>query len=143
MKKNSILITTTFVLVFFIQMVTATEINAVRYGSRIDVTIDGQIFTSYVFSMDEKFPFFFPVNGPVTGGSVTSMRNSEYPWHCSLFLACDMVNGGNYWYEGFERGQAAGQCRKPQIPQRRKDHTALSCTDSCRRPPNSRYCRTV
>ena len=105
MKKKSILVATTLFLAFFIQMISAAEIKAVQHGSRIEVTIDGQIFTGYVFSVDEKFPFLFPINGPETGGSVTSMRNSDYPWHCSLFLACDMVNGGNYWYEGFERGQ--------------------------------------
>ena len=45
------------------------------------------------------------MNGPVSGGSVTSMRNGEYPHHSSLFFGCDLVNGGNYWQEGLERGR--------------------------------------
>lgn len=80
-------------------------INAVKTGSKINITIDGKFFTSYIFSEDEKYPFFYPVNGPISGGSVTSMRNAVYPHHSSLFFGCDMVNGGNYWQEGLERGR--------------------------------------
>jgi Methane oxygenase PmoA len=83
----------------------AAKITAVKVGSKISVTIDGKFFTSYIFSSDEKYPFFYPVNGPLSGGSVTSMRNGEYPHHSSLFFGCDQVNGGNYWQEGLERGR--------------------------------------
>ena len=83
----------------------AAKITAVKAGSKINVTIDNKYFTSYIFSDDEKYPFFYPVNGPVSGGSVTSMRNGEYPHHSSLFFGCDLVNGGNYWQEGLERGR--------------------------------------
>ena len=84
---------------------TAAKITAVKVGSKISVTVNGNFFTSYIFSEDEKYPFFYPVNGPVSGGSVTSMRNSEYPHHSSLFFGCDQVNGGNWWQEGLERGR--------------------------------------
>ncbi len=80
-------------------------VNATKIGNRIDVTIGNTFFTSYRFQPDEKYPFFFPVNGPVSGAGVTSMRNGEYPHHSSLFFGCDRVNGGNYWQEGLERGQ--------------------------------------
>lgn len=83
----------------------AQKVNAIRIGNRIDVTIGPNFFTSYRFYDDEKYPFFFPVNGPVSGGSVTSMRNGVYPHHSSLFFGCDRVNGGNYWQEGLERGR--------------------------------------
>jgi len=83
----------------------AAKITAVKVGSKINVTIGNKYFTSYIFSEDEKYPFFYPVNGPASGGSVTSMRNSEYPHHSSLFFGCDLVNGGNYWQEGLERGR--------------------------------------
>lgn len=83
----------------------AAKITAVKVGSKINVTIDNRYFTSYIFSEDEKYPFFYPVNGPVSGGSVTSMRNGEFPHHSSLFFGCDLVNGGNYWQEGLERGR--------------------------------------
>ena len=81
-----------------------SQVTAVKVCSRIDVSINGNLFTQYIFSEDEKYPFFFPVNGP-SGFSVTSMRNSLYPHHSSLFFGCDRVNGGNYWQEGLDRGR--------------------------------------
>jgi hypothetical protein len=80
------------------------KLAASRVGTRIDVSIGGKFFTSYRFAADEKYPFFFPVNGP-SGASVTSMRNGEYPHHSSLFFGCDKVNGGNYWQEALDRGR--------------------------------------
>lgn len=82
-----------------------SKVNAVQVGNRIDVTVGNLFFTSYRFEDDEKYPFFFPVNSPVSGASVTSMRNGIYPHHSSLFFGCDRVNGGNYWQEGLERGR--------------------------------------
>ena len=92
-------------LAFGLMPCNAAKINAVKVGSKINVTIDGKFFTAYIFSSDEKYPFFYPVNGPISGGSVTSMRNGEYPHHSSLFFGCDKVNDGNYWQEGLERGR--------------------------------------
>ncbi|HWR99642.1 MAG TPA: PmoA family protein [Prolixibacteraceae bacterium] len=94
-----------FTIAASVSQLQAAKITAVKVGSKISVTIDGKFFTSYIFSSDEKYPFFYPVNGPLSGGSVTSMRNGEYPHHSSLFFGCDQVNGGNYWQEGLERGR--------------------------------------
>lgn len=81
-----------------------STVSAEKTGSKVDVFIDGRFFTSYKFSQDEKYPFFYPVNGP-SGASVSSKRNSDYPHHSSLFFGADHVNGGNYWQEGLEEGQ--------------------------------------
>jgi len=81
-----------------------TKIVAQKFNSKIDILVNKNLFTSYILSQDEKYPFFFPVNGP-SNASVTSMRNANYPHHSSLFFGCDEVNGGNYWQEGLERGQ--------------------------------------
>jgi hypothetical protein len=102
MLFNALLITAGVIIAL---PLSAARITAERVGSKINVTINGKYFTSYIFSEDEKYPFFYPVNGPVSGGSVTSMRNAVYPHHSSLFFGCDMVNGGNYWQEGLERGR--------------------------------------
>lgn len=103
MKKTIFL--TILLITFTTLSLSAAKITVVRVGSKINVTINGKYFTSYIFSDDEKYPFFYPVNGPASGGSVTSMRNGEYPHHSSLFFGCDLVNGGNYWQEGLERGR--------------------------------------
>jgi hypothetical protein len=105
MRKNILfsLLISALILISF--PASAAKITAVKVGSKINVTIDGKYFTSYICSEDEKYPFFYPVNGPVSGGSVTSMRNAIWPHHSSLFFGCDQVNGGNYWQEGLERGR--------------------------------------
>jgi hypothetical protein len=105
MRNNKLKFYCTFLVLLIALQVSAVKIDAVKVGSKINVTIDGKFFTSYIFSEDEKYPFFYPVNGPVSGGSVTSMRNAVYPHHTSLFFGCDLVNGGNYWQEGLERGR--------------------------------------
>jgi hypothetical protein len=81
-----------------------TELTAERVGDKIEIRREGNLITSYILSEYEKYPYFFPVNGP-SRASVTSMRNANYPHHSSLFFGCDRVNGGNYWQEGLERGQ--------------------------------------
>ena len=99
-----------FILLFFIlhgssaMCIAQSEITAIKTGSKIDVFINNRLFTSYIFSQEEKYPYFFPVNGP-SNASVTSKRNANFPHHSSLFFGCDHVNGGNYWQEGLERGQ--------------------------------------
>lgn len=103
MKK--IILSIAAVLLAGSMMAQKQEVSATKVGNRIDVVIGKQFFTSYRFQPDEKYPFFFPVNGPVSGATTTSMRNGEYPHHSSLFFGCDRVNGGNYWQEGLERGQ--------------------------------------
>lgn len=104
MKLNYILFSFLVLLAFAAQMSAQTKISAVKTGDKIDVTIDNLFFTSYIFASNEKYPFFYPVNGP-SGASVTSMRNGTYPHHSSLFFGCDKVNGGNYWQEGLDRGR--------------------------------------
>ncbi|MBA7562544.1 hypothetical protein ES708_04196 [subsurface metagenome] len=81
-----------------------SKVTAVKTDSKIDILINNSLFTSYIYSQDEKYPFFYPVNGP-SKASVTSIRNGNYPHHSSLFFGCDKVNGGNYWQEGHNRGQ--------------------------------------
>jgi hypothetical protein len=71
--------------------------------------VDGKLFTRYKFAETQKYPYFWPVNGPASGKSVTTETSEPYPHHHSLFLGCDRVNGGNYWQEGNERGQIVSQ----------------------------------
>ena len=102
MKKFYLLLITFFLLINTVQA--QPKLKAEKKGDQIDVYIGNKFFTSYIFSPTEKYPFFFPVNGP-SGATVTSMRNGQYPHHSSLFFGCDKVNGGNYWQEGLDRGQ--------------------------------------
>ncbi|MFM7182448.1 MAG: PmoA family protein [Verrucomicrobiales bacterium] len=107
------------------------KLAATQVGSRIDITLGGKFFTSYRFAADEKYPFFFPVNGP-SGASVTSMRNAEFPHHSSLFFGCDKVNGGNYWQETLDRGRIAS--RGPVLETAAGDQIVIRDTCDWTRP---------
>jgi hypothetical protein len=121
------------VALLFTSAVTAQKgLKATVTGKRIDVTINGRFFTSYQFPENEKYPFFYPVNGPKTGASVTSMRNGEYPHHSSLFFGCDRVNGGNYWQEGLERGRIISSGAR--IAEQDADHVIIADACEWKRP---------
>jgi hypothetical protein len=84
-------------------------VEARRDGYAIHVTVDGRPFTSYRFDPDQKYPYLWPLNGPLTGQSVTTETSEPYPHHRSLFFACDRVNGANFWQDGNERGQIVSE----------------------------------
>lgn len=76
---------------------------------QIEISSGAELVTAYKFATSQKYPYLFPVSGPVSGQSVTTESTEPYPHHHSLFFACDRVNGGNYWQEGNERGQILSQ----------------------------------
>jgi hypothetical protein len=84
---------------------TSQEVLAKLDKDKVAVAVGGQLFTCYKFAASQKYPYFWPVNGPVSGRSITTESSQPYPHHHSLFFGCDRVNGGNYWQEGNERGQ--------------------------------------
>ncbi|MCD6598852.1 MAG: PmoA family protein, partial [Bacteroidales bacterium] len=88
-------------------------LSAEQHDERIIVRIDDVTFTSYRYGDGQKYPYFYPLNGPLSGLSVTTESSLPYPHHRSLWFACDKVNGGNYWQEGNERGQIIS--RGPKI----------------------------
>ncbi len=92
---------------------TAGKVEAKLEKNQVVVTIGGQVFTCYKFDPSQKYPYFWPVNGPASGKSITTETSEPYPHHHSLFFGCDRVNGGNYWQEGNERGQIVSQ--RPKI----------------------------
>jgi hypothetical protein len=92
---------------------TAGKVEAKMEKNQVVVTVGGQVFTCYKFDASQKYPYFWPVNGPASGKSITTETSEPYPHHHSLFFGCDRVNGGNYWQEANERGQIISQ--RPKI----------------------------
>ncbi len=84
-------------------------LRAERLADRVRVTVGGKLFTEYKYADDQKTPYFYPVVGPRSGQSVTTESSNPYPHHHSLFFGSDMVNGGNYWQDGLERGRIVAQ----------------------------------
>jgi len=87
----------------------AAQLQAKMDGKQVVVEIDGKTFTCYKFADTQKYPYFWPVNGPTSGASVTTETSEPYPHHHSLFFGCDNVNGANYWQDANGRGQIVSQ----------------------------------
>jgi hypothetical protein len=85
------------------------QISAKLEKDKVVVTIADKLFTCYKFAPSQKYPYFWPVNGPVSGQSVTTESSQPYPHHHSLFFGCDRVNGGNFWQEENKYGQIISQ----------------------------------
>jgi len=92
---------------------TGQQLEARLEKDQVVVTVGGELFTCYKFADAQKYPYFWPVNGPASGQSVTTETSEPYPHHHSLFFGCDRVNGGNYWQDTNERGQIISE--GPQV----------------------------
>lgn len=80
------------------------EVRLEPRADRVDVTIDGDRFTSYVFAGHRK-PILFPVHGP---GGVAMTRSwpivagvageaHDHPHHESIWFTHGIVNGVDFW----------------------------------------------
>jgi hypothetical protein len=103
------------------------KVTAALDKDKITVTIDGKLFTCYKFAASQKYPYFWPVNGPLSGKSITTETSEPYPHHHSLFFGCDRVNGGNYWQEANEHGRILSQ--GPKITTASGER--ITFTDTC------------
>jgi hypothetical protein len=66
---------------------------------------NNRLLTCYRAHRSQKYPYLYPLAGPLTGLSLTAETALPFPHHRSLFFGCDRVNGGNYWQEEYEKGQ--------------------------------------
>ena len=82
-----------------------TGLSTYQLGPQIWVRWDNRLVTCYRAHRSQKYPYLYPVAGPVSGLSLTSETALPYPHHRSLFFGCDRVNGGNYWQEECDQGQ--------------------------------------
>jgi hypothetical protein len=102
---------------------TPLALSTERLDDRIIVRVDDRTFTCYRFGAGQKYPYFYPVNGPASGQSLTTESSLPYPHHRSLFFGCDRVNGGNYWQEGNDKGQIVS--RGPSVVRNGPDSVLL------------------
>ena len=75
----------------------AKGLTAYHNGSNILLRHNNLPILGYRAHSSLKYPYFSPLNGPVSGLSLTAESALPYPHHRGLWLGCDPVNGGNYW----------------------------------------------
>ena len=99
-------LTVFFVFLTTIDSAPAAEIKIEKADGKAVVTVDGELFTEYVFSGHSK-PILYPVIGP---HGVPMTRNypmkedvdneaRDHPHHKSLWFTHDDVNGVQFWME--------------------------------------------
>ena len=83
----------------------AAEVSVAELLDRIEVKIDGQIFTQWRHK-EWAAPFLYPVIGP-NGENVTRHfpikegmpgEEQDHPWHRSIRFSHSDVNGFNFWW---------------------------------------------
>ncbi len=87
----------------------ADKLTAYQDGPQVWVRWNNAQLTGYRAHATQKYPYFFPLAGPVTGLSLTTESSVPYPHHRSVLLACDRVNGGNYWQGPVSQGQTVSR----------------------------------
>ena len=82
----------------------AVKVTANEAERRVDVTIGGEPFTSYVWPTTLKKPVLFPLIAPdgvtVTRGYPLAPRDGErvdHPHHAGLWFNYGNVNGFDFW----------------------------------------------
>ncbi len=88
---------------------------------------DNQVLAAYRTQKDQKYPYIYPLTGPVSRVSVTSESAQPWPHHRSVFLGLDKVNEGNYWQQTRGDGQILSQ--EPKIV--RAEKKLVEFTDRC------------
>jgi hypothetical protein len=87
----------------------ADKLTAYQAGPQIWVRWNNQLATSYRAHPTQKYPYFYPLAGPVSGLSLTTETSVPFPHHRSLLFACDRVNGANYWQGPVPLGQIVSE----------------------------------
>ena len=83
----------------------AKGLTAYQNGANILLRQDNQPVLGYRAHPTLKYPYFCPLNGPVSGLSLTTESGLPYPHHRGLWLGCEPLNGGDYWGDnGLESG---------------------------------------
>ncbi len=107
-------------------------LKAKKRDDRVQVFAGDELFTEYRYREEQKYPYFYPVNGPATGESVTTETSQPYPHHHSLFFGCDRVNGGNYWQQDNNHGQIVP--KKVELKQTEGDEIIIANTCEWQHP---------
>ena len=77
------------------------------------VSQDNTLLMSYRAHPSQKYPFFSPMAGPLSGLPLVAETGRPWPHHRGVFFGLDNVNKvngfGNYWQDSLDRGQIISQ----------------------------------
>jgi hypothetical protein len=108
----------------------AEGLTSYRNGSNLLIRWNNLPVLGYRAHSTLKYPYFSPLNGPVSGISLVSESALPYPHHRGLWLGCDPLNGGDYWSDGpLERGRI--RSTELKFDETASTPTATAFTERC------------
>ena len=108
----------------------AKDLTAYNNHGQIILRYNDQVAAAYRANPAQKYPYFYPLAGPLSGASLTTESALPYPHHRGLWLGCDPLAGGNYWSDG---PLSEGQIRSTgiEIVGDRQTPKSVIFTDRC------------
>jgi hypothetical protein len=106
----------------------ADRLTAYRNGAQVVVRWNNRELCGYRAHAGQKYPYFYPLAGPVTGLSLTTESALPYPHHRGLWLGCEPLNGGDYWSDG---ALEKGQVRSMALELGRATPQSVTLTERC------------
>lgn len=99
------------------------KITENKEKKQIDVTVDGQPFTSYVFWEDQKKPLLYPLRtskgAVITRGyplEKVAGERTDHPHHISMWFNYGNINGVDFWNNsGGPRGEKMGAIKHTAV----------------------------
>jgi hypothetical protein len=84
----------------------ADGLTSYLHGGQVTIRWNNFVIATYRANPIQKYPYFSHLAGPVTGLPLTTESSLPFPHHRGLWLACDPLNGGDYWTDTeLEKGQ--------------------------------------
>jgi hypothetical protein len=105
------------------------QMTAYQADSEVIVRWRNATLAAYRAHPSQKYPYFYPLAGPITGSPLTTESSLPYPHHRGLWLGCEPLNGGDYWADN---ALAKGQIRSLDLKLGPATPTSAVITDRCR-----------
>jgi hypothetical protein len=108
----------------------AAGLTAYLKDGTVQLRFDNLPLLAYRAQPSQKYPYFYPLNGPVSGLSLVAESALPYPHHRGVWLGCDPLNGGNYWADN---GLDSGQIRSVdlQLEKQEGGQTRVAFAEKC------------
>jgi hypothetical protein len=106
----------------------AENLTAYHNGPMVLLRWNDLVAATYRAHPTQKYPYFYPLSGPVSGLSLVTESALPYPHHRGLWLGCDPLNGGNYWSDG---PLSEGHIRSVRLEVGETTATSATFTDAC------------
>jgi hypothetical protein len=104
MKKTILILSIFMFIVPVLAEETTPNVRLIQGDNKVDVMIDGKLFTSYVYGGKLTKPVLVPIRTP--SGIEVNRRHplteiegasNDHSHHVGIFFAVDQVNGTNFW----------------------------------------------